>query len=329
MVTMHDRDRTDPSYRLLNSRSTETADLIAPDGEVVRKWTYEQGFSWHYAEMLENGNLVAIAKDRMILEIGADMQVVWEYRTNAHHDFARCSNGNTYVVSGRPDHVSRRIDPERAIYLDHIEEVTPDGRVEWVWRPEEHVVELAGLVDLILPPSSFNDWPHLNTIEILPENPTAVKDSRFRKGNLLLCGRHIDTVFVVDRETSSIVWAWGPGKILGPHMPTMLENGNLLIYDNGQNTSRVIRGFTRIIELDPLSGEICWKYAHPGGFYSPSRGSAERLPNGNCLIAHSDSGRLFEVTMEGVIVWEYLNDVVDSFGRRDPVYRTKHYRVAR
>ena len=43
--------------------------LIRPDGSIVCEWSYAQGFSWHYAEMLPNGNLVAIAKDKMILEI--------------------------------------------------------------------------------------------------------------------------------------------------------------------------------------------------------------------------------------------------------------------
>ena len=140
-------------------------------------------------------------------------------------------------------------------------------------------------------------------------------------------GRHIDTVFVVDRDTTRIVWAWGPGELLGPHMPTMLPNGHLLIYDNGNNVSRCIRGYTRILELEPLSGQICWMYQCPGSFYSPSRGSAERLPNGNCLIAHSDSGRLFEVTPEGDIVWEFFNETRDRKGNRDPLYRTKHYPV--
>ena len=36
-------------------------------------------------------------------------------------------------------------------------------------------------------------------------------------------------------------------------------------------------------------------------------GSAQRLPNGNTLIAESSFGRFFEVTTEGEIVWEYVN----------------------
>jgi hypothetical protein len=33
------------------------------------------------------------------------------------------------------------------------------------------------------------------------------------------------------------------------------------------------------------------------------------LPNGNTLITESDGGRLFEVTADGQIVWEFVNPV--------------------
>jgi outer membrane protein assembly factor BamB len=325
MIMLHDTARTDPSFRLFNSRNAECAVLIRPDGSIVHEWCYEQGFSWHYAEMLPSGNLVAIAKDKMILEIDPAGELVWKHEGHAHHDFARKEDGNTYVISGRPESSHTQIDKRRSLYLDHIEEVAVDGRVVWTWLPEDHVEELRGFVELILPLSAFDDWPHLNTVEILPENPTGKRDARFCAGNLLVCGRHIDTIFVVDRTSGEVVWAWGPGELLGPHMPTMLPNGNLLVYDNGSNTSRQIRGYTRILELDPLSGRICWEYKSPSNFFSPARGSAERLPNGNCFIAHADSGRLFEVTPEGDMVWEFLNDMRVENGGRAAIYRSKHY----
>ena len=41
--------------------------------------------------------------------------------------------------------------------------------------------------------------------------------------------------------------------------------------------------------------------------YSATCGTAQRLANGNTLITESDSGRAFEVTREGEIVWEFWN----------------------
>ncbi len=109
---------------------------------------------------------------------------------------------------------------------------------------------------------------------------------------------------VLDGKDHSVVWSWGPGTIELPHMPTMLANGNILVFDNGKR-----RGASRVLEIDPPSGEIRWSYEGkpPKSFFSPWRGSNQRLPNGNTLICESERGRAFEVTSDGTVVWEFWN----------------------
>lgn len=89
-VTVLKRDKCDNGYRLYSSRATEVAHLIDLDGREVHRWAYPQGKTWHYAEMLPNGNLVAIIKDIMILELDWDSKLVWKRRMRAHHDFSGC-----------------------------------------------------------------------------------------------------------------------------------------------------------------------------------------------------------------------------------------------
>jgi hypothetical protein len=299
--------------------------LFTSEGRRVHEWAYLQGRSWHYAEMLPNGNLVAIDKNHSILELDWNSNLVWKFDTKAHHDFARLPNGHTYVVSGRKLDAPN-LHPDKPLFCDTILEVTQEGETVWEWAAEEHLEELRQLTTLILPVEKFNDWPHINTVEVLPDSPAAQHDARFAAGNLLVCGRHIDTIWVIERETGAVVWAWGFGELLGPHMPTMLPDGHILVYDNGQNSSTQTRGYSRVIEMDPLTGEITWQYTGtpPDSFYSSSRGSSQRMPNDNILIAESNSGRLFEVTREGRIVWEFLNPVLAK-GRRDAVYRVVGY----
>jgi len=325
-VTVLDRETCDPSYVLYSSRQTEAAHLIRPDGREVHRWDYPQGKTWHYAEMQPNGHLIAIIKDIMILELDWHGKLVWKAEMRAHHDFARLPGGNTLVVSRRT--LEHPWKDEGKLACDILVEVTPDGKTVWEWKVEEHAEEIAALVDLRIPPhDGFRDWPHVNTIEVLPDNAAAKKDPRFRAGNLLVCGRHINVIWVIDRKTNRVVWAWGPGHLLGPHMPTMLAGGHILVYDNGQNAADRVRGYTRVLELDPLTGKIVWEYRAdpPKRFYSPSRGSNERLPNGNTFIAESDSGRLFEVTPAGKIVWEFLNPDRQKGGRRMALYRALRY----
>jgi hypothetical protein len=51
-----------------------------------------------------------------------------------------------------------------------------------------------------------------------------------------------------------------------------------------------------------------WEYHDPARefFFAPFMGSAQRLPNGNTLVTDSPSGRLFEVTKDGYLCWEYV-----------------------
>jgi hypothetical protein len=162
----------------------------------------------------------------------------------------------------------------------------------------------------------------MNTVSILPDTPAGRADARFRAGNLLTCFRNVNQIAVLDRDTMEIVWAWGEGDLEWPHHPTMLDDGSILIFDNG-----VVREYTRVIELDPISETIMWEYVGdpPESFYSPTRGSAQRLPNGNTLICEGDRGRCFEISRAGEIVWEWINPATDDRGRRAQIYRMMRY----
>ena len=51
--------------------------------------------------------------------------------------------------------------------------------------------------------------------------------------------------------------------------------------------------------------EPVWTYSAPGSFDATYISGAERLANGNTLVASGPQGRIFEVTPAGKIVWEY------------------------
>ena len=46
--------------------------------------------------------------------------------------------------------------------------------------------------------------------------------------------------------------------------------------------------------------------------YSPERSTHQMQPDGDILIAEAQSGRAFEVTPAGKIVWEYINRYDDT-----------------
>ena len=330
-VTVHQAEKCDPSYVLYNSRFFEKANLIDLDGNVIHSWSYPQGMAWHYAEILPNGHLGAIIKETEGADEGMYIELDWESNlvrridVAAHHDFDLLENGNVIIlcrdyVDNRDVYVPNPMDPAQNAKSDSYLEIDPEGNVVWEWHADEHALELQAFVDVEFP-REMRDWAHTNTVEVLRENPLGHVDPRFKPGNIIFSSRHVDTIGVIEKETGRVVWAWGPGTISKQHMPTMLADGHLVIYDNGNDWRR-----TRVIELDVLANEIVWEYAADPAesFFSPSRGSNQRLANGNTHIADSDSGRLLEVTPEGEIVWEFVNP--DTMGGRpQPLYRSMRY----
>ena len=100
--------------------------------------------------------------------------------------------------------------------------------------------------------------------------------------------------------------------------------GNIILFDNSLfPRHRTHTGQTFIIEMNPVTQEIVWKYEtdSPRSFFSKERGSNQRLENGNTLICESGRGRAFEVDPSGEIVWEFWNPEMRGTQRRR-IYRT-------
>lgn len=127
-----------------------------------------------------------------------------------------------------------------------------------------------------------------------------------RRGNVLLSAFFLDTIFAVDLDRESVVWAMrgdGAPSFKGQHDPRFLDDGHLLLFDNWGRSGR-----SKVIEFDPISRAVFWQYPPPGGdLRTPTCGTAQRLANGDTLITESDRGHALEVTSQGEIVWEFWN----------------------
>lgn len=347
-VMLYDRDRAWPGYNLYCSRMTPEAFLLDMEGNVVHRWTHEfkDGFVWDYAIMLENGDLIVLDKFHYIFQLDWDSNLLWERRLSVHHDVAKADDGTLFVIE-----LTTRRHRGLLVRFTSIMQLDETGELLRRWSSYEHLDELKAVLDttpfldtvLDLREASGQggepdtvrrpafgpdagkkrkkklpyDYFHINTVTILPETPLGMTDYRFAPGNLLICLRNVDQIATINWDTGKVLWGWGAGILEHPHHPTMLPNGHILIFDNG-----VRRKASKVLEIEPASGEIFWEYTAnpPGSFYSPQKGSAQRLPNGNTLICEGDKGRTFEVTKEGEIVWEWYNPLIKD-ERRVQVYR--------
>jgi len=313
--------------------------LIDMEGEVVHEWKVASSLQ-SYCHLLPNGNLMVPTHDRSevdtgkagLTEISPDSQVLWYYRCRTDHEFQVLENDNILINT-----ITEYMWPELGKELKrhpYIIEINRNKDLIWEWKGEEHIAELKDLLDVkqwnfvqdrIQGQFAF-DWAHNNTAQIIPPNKTYEIEKQtkgtavFKPGNIFISYRSLDVIGVIERETGRIVWAWGPGIIDGQHKPHMLESGNVLIFDNG-----TLRGYSRVIELNPLTGEIEWEYtAEPKeSFFSQYISSAQRLPNGNTLICEGNRKRLFEVTRDNKVVWEFVNPY--HRGKSETIYRCLRY----
>lgn len=334
--------------------------LVDMEGNPVHEWTARTAVQ--LLELLPDGSLYYSTRDRSNLDqaglyrIAPDSSVLWQYHCRIDHDFHVMDNGHL-MVHCLIDKMVPRLGPElrRNPYIIEID--VDSKELLWEWHGEEHIQELVDLCRLEVPinwPKRMQremeerlawekelqqatpeqrevlardqlnafifDWAHNNTCDVMPDNPSAANDSRFRAGNIIFSYRSLDFIGVIDRASGEIVWAWGPGELDGQHQPTMLPNGHILVYDNGTR-----RGWSRVVELDPLSKEIVWEYTGTPkrSFFGAFISGAQLLPNDNILVCEGVSARLFEVTRDREIVWEYRSPYADAgtYG----IYRAVRY----
>jgi hypothetical protein len=311
-----------------------------------------------------------------------DKPAYWSARQ--HHDYQREGNpvgyyvpgmepktksGNTIILAHK-DVTNPRIS-NRLLDDDYIYEVTWDGKIVWEWLASDHFDELdfsETAKNALYRNPNWNsqrgsaDWAHINSMSILGPNRFFDQgDQRFHPDNIIVDGRQINVIWIIDKKTGKIVWKVGPdyaatpqlrklGQIIGQHHAHMIPKGlpgagNILVFDNGgaggygepnpgapTGVSNAIRTNSRVIEFDPITLEVVWQYLPNNaafgtvGFFSHYISSAQRLPNGNTLIDEGADGRIFEVTPEHEIVWEYISPFFsDPKETQNGVYRA--YRV--
>ena len=341
-VRSYDRSRCFNGYTLFSPAYGYTEYLIDMNGMVVHAWPVTKS---QLGELRPDGHLLV---DRFggpqdaesgLDELSPNGERIWHWNGSYHHDFQVLANGNIICLTRRhepprPGFYPPHLAPEQML-TDVVVEIDRSGTIVWEFSFGDHIAELCRLAGLPQPvryemcspdrppkPYVQADWAHTNTIEVLPDTPLGRRDGRFCAGNLLFSFRSLDIIGIIDRDREEIGWAWGLGTLDGQHQPTMLHDGHILTFDNG-----TYRGRSAVVELDPESGETVWRYEDGDNFYSPYRSGVQRLPNGNTLICESDAGRIFEVTAERDIVWDYYSPFLgqgpQNQGRH--VYRATRY----
>ncbi len=203
-----------------------------------------------------------------------------------------------------------------------IQEFDSDKNLIFEWNAWDHLnITNYNYINLS---AGFIMWMHGNSIEIDEDS------------NIIISNRISSEVIKLDRDNGQVIWILGGANnqftiinddyngFSRQHDVRRLENGNLLLFDNGNDHEPPISRAVEY-ELDEINmtANLVWDFSHPEGYVGLAMGSAQRLPNNNTLI---NWGRLEEQIGVVTEVDQDKNIVLD-LKYTDPVYCyrvTKH-----
>lgn len=318
-VLVHRPEAVSPGWNLVSVHRRAHALLFDADGEPLHVWQ-GPGEVWGHAELLPNGDLLVPERAAGVYDLvrlNWDGEEVWRVNVGAHHDVEVRADGKISTLGfaerqedaidpARPfrDECILVLDPEtgeeleRASFFDlftNSEPPFPHLEQRWIEKPRKD--------------AEWIDLYHANSVEWMRETALFGSHPLYAADHVLVSFRHQACVALFDWSEKRCLWWWGREEISGSHDATLLPSGNILIFDNGLQ-----RGWSRAVEVDPRTDTIVWEYraANPEDFWTESRGAAQRLANGNTLLAESDRGHAIEVTAAGEIVWEYYHPGEDA-----------------
>lgn len=187
------------------------------------------------------------------------------------HDVDRYQNG-TYVVADKANH--------RVYIYDPAEKATT-----WEFQFENHFPASAG--------GDYNgDWTHLNDVDVIENGST-----------LLVSPRNFDRVMLINVSTKEIEWTLGEEdnyEILSEqHNPALISTDPLMVLVADSENDRIVE-----YQRTDDGWKMTWGYR--GNLKWPR--DADRLPNGNTMIADSGNNRALVVTPDHEVVWERDTD---------------------
>lgn len=201
-------------------------------------------------------------------------------------------------------------DPNATVVGLVLQELDENRNVIFEWRSWDHFEITDATVDIT---GAEVDYAHGNSIEVDVD------------GNWIVSSRHMDEVTKINRQTGAIMWRLG-GKnnqftftndelFFHQHDARRLENGNLLLFDNGvmgqSETSRAIE--YQLDEVNRMATAVNIYANDANDLFSIAMGSSRRLGNGNTLVGwgsgypaltefHADGSKAFELAFDAPLV---------------------------
>jgi hypothetical protein len=302
--------------------------LLAVDeeGEIIF-FLPAYGNAWFSdVRLLDQGRLLSIWGYHAF-ETTLDGRVLWKESDGytLHHEAFPMPSGHILTLAREIRMISDGTDAVEWVG-DRIVEFDRHTREEiWSWSTFDHYSLLDGG-----PPE---DWTHGNSAVYVETDDC-----------IYFSSRHLDRITRIDYQTGAVVYHMGMDCPSGDndfghnlfskqHAPQILPNGNMMVYDNGNDRIPLTDPRqTKAIEIafdspySPTDAWIVWEHALVHGDGSPlfcfAWGDADRLPGGNTLVTGGADKMIFELNANADPVWK-LTVEGRGTGQIDRIYRAE------
>jgi hypothetical protein len=326
-----------PGYTLFKPLRGTSVYLIDNDGNLVHQWDEPDRYRGVTMLLTNEGTLIRNlcfdtgrcgGNGRLLREYDWDGNIIWECEyPGAHHDMVRMPNGNLLFTVQQPDGTESLVEMEP----DYGSGYGPGycGEEVWHWYVRDHVVpegeEPADHPELF-------DVPGYRVLNALDYNPD-------RNEILMSFNQNNEIIIIGHDETSNILYRWGNPTNYGMNgiLKTARQHSTKWIkpeeygysISHKANVGNILwfnNNFDRVDEIKPPIDKSSGNYIMNSGVFGPDnttwsyeygqgqrlftdwlQSSAQRLPNGNTLIAFSLDMTFIEVTNKGDIVWKYVS----------------------
>ena len=333
-----------PMARPINARLRENGNLllqlanriweIEPDGETAWEYEYDgDGGVHHDYLLLPNGNLLLLVGRAKTPEeavaAGADPDLVspqglsYEALAEVRLDGTRGKVGGEIVWEWSMwDHLIQDFDPSKPNYGDvagnpqlvDLNFGRRSGPADPAWIHANSIDYHPGLNQIVISARNFSElW--------IVDRGTTTEEAAGHAGGA--AGRGGDLLYRWGNPRAHRAGTAADQRLFRPHHIHWIADGlpgagHVLAFNNGDEFEGYARGWSSVVELAlPAEGSgyrladpaTVWTYAGdpPSAFASLRLSGAQRLPNGNTLIAFGAEGTIFEVTPDGDTVWRFVN----------------------
>ena len=308
---------------------------IDPRGNVV--WRSKRRHIHHDFLKMPNGNVLLLARERktreQVIAAGANPEFV--HKVGIEYDYLLevrpiGASDEEIIWEWSPwDHLVQDFDPTKPNYgaiTEHPELIdlnfllgsrSLSARVDWLhanaidYNPE--------LDQIMLSPRHFSELWIIDHSTTTQEARGSAGGNSGMGGDLLYRWGNSRAYDHGDASDQRLFWQhqthWIPPGLPGA--------GNILVFNNGLEFPGNERLYSSVDEIiPPVDGyryhrnedaayppaNPAWTYAAktPADFYAPLMSGAQRLPNGNTLIAAGPTGTIFQVTPNGRTAWKYI-----------------------